>query len=71
MKFLKHKIGKFYPYSERTKWWHGVSGQTIQVWLWVIPRVIVLIPLAILSGIFSGLSISLDNITETLSEWMR
>lgn len=71
MKFLKRRIGKFYPYNQRTKWYHEISGFTIRQLLWVIPRIIVLTPLAILYGIFSGLVIALETLTDVLSDWMR
>lgn len=71
MKFLKRRIGQFYPYNERTKWWQEFTGFTIQQLLWIIPRLVVLTPLLLLTLLFEKLAVLLEELTDTLSEWMR
>lgn len=71
MKFLKRRIGKFYPYSERTKWWHEFTGFTIQQLLWIVPRLLVLTPLLLLLLLFSKMVLIIETLTDNLSEWMR
>jgi hypothetical protein len=66
MKFLKRRIGQFYPYNERTKWWQEFTGFTIQQLLWIIPRLVVLTPLLLLTLLFEKLAVILEELTDTL-----
>jgi hypothetical protein len=68
MKFLTKKIGKFYPIEDRTKWAHEISGMTIRQWLFIIPRLIILLPLVFLSRFLDWVQPKVEDLVWYISD---